>query len=804
MRLCTGYRPGIALAMAINCMVLAGGGIGSANAASARTLEEVIVTARRKMESSQDVPISMTVLNQGQIDGANLTNAGDLALVTPSLQSNNRFGPDSTQFSIRGFTQEGRTTASVGTYFADVVAPRGANTSVSGDGAGPGDLFDLQNVQVLKGPQGTLFGRNTTGGAVILTPAKPTDQLEGYIEGSLGNYDMWRTQGVINIPLTDWARLRLGLDTQERDGYLRNRSGVGPDRMADVDYTSFRASLVLDLTDQLENYTIFKMTDSETSGAPNSTFACNPASFFGSYCLADLARREAAGHTDFYDVYSGVPDPISEMESWQLINTTTWTITDSLTLKNIASYAELEGNLRYDIFGTDWRQPVPGGLQPVIVAMAGTADGRNTTDQRSWVEEFRLEGNAFDERLDWQAGLYYEKSEPIDEYGSQSPAFISCDQSTVSAVDPNDTKCNNLLFIGSISGTPGGVTYTNQAVYAQGTYAFSDQWSATLGVRYTKDETEGYVNEYVYQYPLNFGGGYYSPSTVITQRRTPEVSSEEPTWVIGVEYNPTDDAMLYAKYSRGYRQGSVNLAADTGFDTHEPEKVDTYEMGAKTTFDYLVAGNFNVALFYNDFTNQQLQAGYFKATGVGTTTILNAGTSTIWGAEIESTLLLTDNLTLNVSYTYLNTKVDELSVPDIPPGLSYISSQFNLIQAEGDPLSFAPENQLVTTVSYRLPVDDSLGDMDLALTYIYTDEMQSTSAAASPYGTIPSYDLINLNANWSRVAGSNVDVSLFVTNLTDEEYVTFVTGNYYDLGLEHGQVGVPRMFGMRLRYSFGG
>lgn len=798
-------QSGFTLSAAIGLSLLGSGGVTSLHAeqASGRVLEEVIVTARRKLESVQDVPISMTVLNQTQIDAANLNNAGDLSLITPSLQSNNRFGPDSTQFSIRGFTQEGRTSASVGTYFAEVIAPRGANTSVSGDGAGPGDLFDLENVQVLKGPQGTLFGRNTTGGAVVLTPVKPTDEFGGYVEASSGNYGMWRTQGVVNIPMTDRARLRLGVDRMERDGYLHNRSGIGPKDMANVDYTSFRASLVLDLTESLENYTIIKYTESENNATPNSLFACNPESFFGSYCMADLERRRASGTHEFYDVYSGVPDPLSEKKTWQAINTTTWEINDNLTVKNILSYAELEGNLRYDIYGTDWRQATGIGVQPVIVAMAGTSQARNVTDQKTWVEEFRLEGTAFDDRLDWQAGLYYEKSEPIDDYGSQSPAFISCDQSTVSAADPYATRCNNLLFIGSISGTPGGVTYTNKAVYLQGTYAFNAQWSGTLGLRYTDDETEGYVNQFVYQYPTDFSGGYFAPNNIYTEERRPKTSSEKPTWVIGVEYKPTEDSMLYAKYSRGYRQGSVNLAADSGFDIHGPEKVDTYEVGAKTSFDYHVAGNFNIAFFYNDFADQQLQGGYFQASGVGTTSIINAGASTIWGAEIESTLLLTDNLTLNLSYTYLNTNVDELVVPDMPPGLSNISTGFSLIQAEGDPLSFSPENQLVATATYRFPIDESLGDLNVALTYIYTDEMQATSAATSPLGVMPSYDLLNFNLNWSRVAGSDFDLSLFITNLTDEEYITNVTGNYYDLGLENGQIGVPRMYGMRLRYNFG-
>jgi len=217
--------------------------VGSRAAAErASALEEVIVTARRKEESIQDVPISISAFNQKQLEERNIVTASDLATYTPSLSSNERFGSDNSSFAIRGFTQELRTTASVGVYFADVVAPRGGGNITGGDGAGPGAFFDLQNVQVLKGPQGTLFGRNTTGGAVLLVPQKPTHNLEGYTEASAGNYDLKRAQGIINVPFGERARARFGVDYQRRDGYFRNVSGIGPDRLGDLEYISGRAS----------------------------------------------------------------------------------------------------------------------------------------------------------------------------------------------------------------------------------------------------------------------------------------------------------------------------------------------------------------------------------------------------------------------------------------------------------------------------------------------------------------------------------------------------------------------------------
>jgi iron complex outermembrane receptor protein len=202
-------------------------GLSLASPALAQDAEggDIIVTARRIEERLQDVPISITVFNQDQLDDRNVRDLTDLATYTPSLQTNNEYGT-STQasFSIRGFVQDVFTAPSVGVYFADVVAPRSATSLTAGEGAGPGAMFDLQNVQVLKGPQGTLFGRNTTGGAVLLVPQKPTEDFEGYLEGSIGNFDMERTQGVVNIPLSPNARLRMGFDQMNREGYQNNIS----------------------------------------------------------------------------------------------------------------------------------------------------------------------------------------------------------------------------------------------------------------------------------------------------------------------------------------------------------------------------------------------------------------------------------------------------------------------------------------------------------------------------------------------------------------------------------------------------
>jgi iron complex outermembrane receptor protein len=286
---------------------------------------DIIVTARRVEERLQDVPISITVFNQQQLANKNVTSATDLATYTPSLSANNNFGQDNTSFAIRGFVQDIGTAPSVGTYFGDVVTPRGAtNGQPVGDGASQGDFWDLQNVQVLKGPQGTLEGRNTTGGAVLFVPQRPTGKFEGYIQGGYGNYNMQRFQGVINVPLSDTFLIRAGFDHEKRDGYLNNVAPYGPRHFGDIDYWSGRVSVIANLTPNLENYTIVSYNRSSNNGTASKPVGADTtqsaSNLFGPLVAAQIARD--AGN--FYNIEVESADAHLVTEQWQVINTTTW------------------------------------------------------------------------------------------------------------------------------------------------------------------------------------------------------------------------------------------------------------------------------------------------------------------------------------------------------------------------------------------------------------------------------------------------------------------------------------------------
>ena len=789
------------------------------SAADNATLGEIIVTARRVDERLQDVPISITVFSQEQIADRNIMSAGDLATYTPSLWANVRAGANSASYAIRGFTQEMRTSASVAVYFADVVAPRGGNSGVSaGDGAGPGAFFDLQNVQVLKGPQGTLFGRNTTGGAVLLVPQKPTRRFEGYVEGSYGDYDMKRLQAVVNLPFGEAARMRLGIDRNSRDGYIKNISGTGPSRLGDLDYTSLRGSLVLDIAPDVENYTIASYTKSEDNGATAKLTACTNAFPNGLLACQQIARQAGAG---FYTVQNRLADPVSRLEQWQLINTTTWRVNDALTIKNIASYSELRTFLRTDYIGTRFVIPTTFGPIANTGALAGTvlgigfpnpAPGLNTADQNNFTEELQFIGKAYDGRLDWQAGGYYEESNPSAPSGVAGYPFLSC-------TDPATFQCRDVMAqllgrptVGSINYSVGEVAFQNVALYAQATYKLRANLKLTGGFRYTWDRTTATARQVNYRFfqpnvptgtctfPSPAAPGNIpvsSPEQCLTWAKQ---KSDAPTWVLGLDYNPSDNVMIYGKYSRGYRQGAVNFAAPVQFQAFGPEKVDTYEVGVKSSFHGPVPGSFNAAAFYNDFTGQQLAVGVQSSTNAAPNSqaVLNAGKSRIYGVEIDATLSPTRLLKLDGSYTYLNTKLISRDPVTVAPGSPY--DIFSFAALPGTRLAFTPEHKASVTATYQLPISGEMGDVRVSATYAYSSNYISTTG---PFGKIPSLGLLNLNLNWNDVGRKPIDLSLFMTNVTNEKYYINVSDFRASAGLVSQVMGQPRMYGARLRYRFG-
>lgn len=805
---------------------------------------DIIVTARRVEERLLDVPISMTVFNQQQLTNNNIQSAKDLATYTPGLSTNNRYGSDNTTWAIRGFTQEQRTTSTVGTYFADVVAPRGSGATQGGDGAGPGALFDLQNVQVLKGPQGTLFGRNSTGGAVLLVPNKPTGKFEGYVEASVGNYNFRRLQAVVNVPIGDTFRLRLGVDRNDRDGYLNNagKIGFGPhgDAGGSVDYWAFRASAVADLTPNLENYTIATYHKSKSTGvgpkiikafltSPGSVTAANPTGVTsqGANALAQMQREAAAG---FWTISNPLPDAQSVSEQWQIINTTTWQASDTLTVKNILSYGEFRGISNLDLFGLYVPLVTPGtetnGNQVKPFNTTHALPGGYTNAESSFVEELQFQGRSGNGRLTWQAGLYLELNEPLGKSGIQSTTLTPCaDISTFNCVPFSPPS--GAISLGRLSYSTTRNAFHGKAAYAQASYDITDQLKVTAGIRYTRDWMKSQFQVVAVSLNAPPTGNFITctnnptfgnPNTPSNPRRPLDqrfnaclqehvVSSEKPTWLIGLDFKPIEDVLLYAKWSRGYRQGGVASFGADRLQDYGPETVDTYEIGTKASWRGAVPGYLNISGFYNDFRDQQLQIGLQcipTSLCSQTTAIINAGKSRLYGFEAEAGITPFEGLRLNAAYAYLKTKV--LEVQDVAPLVAAAGLPFNDIRPipVGAPIPNAVPHKVTASAFYTLPLPESVGEISFGGTYVYQSSYRAVSdaVAGSNNGVLPSYQLVNLSLNWENIAGHPIDASVFVTNLT-KEHVFLHVNDQETNGFLSSIIGEPRMWGARLRYRFG-
>ncbi|MDE8652712.1 TonB-dependent receptor [Novosphingobium album (ex Liu et al. 2023)] len=812
---------------------------------------DIIVTARRTEERLQDVPISITVYNNEAIEKRNIVVASDLATYTPSLSVNTRYGAEKASFSLRGFNQDQSTAPTVGVYFADVVGVRAQGGTTSGNSVGAGSFTDLQNVQVLKGPQGTLFGRNTTGGAILLVPAKPTDNLEGYLEGTYGNFDQRRVQAAVNVPLADTFKIRASIDRNERDGYMRNRSGIGPKDYNDTNYFYGRLSIVADLTPELENYTIFHYSRSDTNGYATHYESCDraasPAAFtryFTANAACEQVDRQTARGDGPLDVEISNPDPRFLLKTWQVINTTTWQASDNLTVKNIASYGEFTEDSAFNLYSDNFRVPNTPVTQALAAAgtltigaplnyiQLDTQPGFHAAAESTVTEELQLQGRSSDGKFNFVVGGYLEFSRPLGWNQQRTGIYGNC-------TDPGTLACTGgvpliplpagALFPNSPAMTlPGAIisesrtklSFDNHGIFAQGTYNFTDQLALTAGGRWTFDKIVGYSesNRYVFgTFPAALGGTTRLFSRVCNDNLNhPTVNlitnggdvtacgtritnkSNKPTWLIDLDFKPTPDTLLYAKYSRGYRQGGVNFT-NPGLETWKPEKVDTYELGAKLTFRGGVPGYFNIAAFYNDFSNQQVFGALVAKPDsglAGGAAIINAGKSVIKGVEVDAGATVLDIVRLSAGYTYLDTKIKDLVAPTLTA-----DSPFEQIIPRGnpgDPLTYSPKHRLTTSADVYLPVDETVGELSFGATFTYT-----SSQLVDGNNRIPSTSLLNLNASWKNVLQSGFDVIGFATNVTNKIYKMTAGGGYESSGIFDFAYGAPRMYGIRLRYNFG-
>ena len=517
------------------------------------------------------------------------------------------------------------------------------------------------------------------------------------------------------------------------------------------------------------------------------------------------------------------------------INTTTWNVSDTMTIKNIMSYQEFRQSQSM-LIGSD-NLVFPASPNPTWTGLPFTwvgihpAQNANNVEQYTVTEELQLQGKSADGKLNYVIGGYYERAKPLGPFqGSYSqiaytssvpaaalglplPAGSSIPfMAALSCPDISKLQCTPINTFGSpqipslLQNSLTRYEYENIGIFAQGTYNLSDQLAVTGGLRYTIDKTfaQGGTRMLFFYAPNLYNAvcavnnAIPAPSgeaCVTTSKQT----NKKPTWVIDVDYKPTGDLLFYAKWARGYRQGNIN-ASNTVPQGWGPEKVDTYELGAKASFRGALSGYFNIAAFYNDFTDQQLAAALLPLPGSTASpaqAIINAGKSRIQGFEIDSQLNYSV-FGLGIGYSFIDSKLKSFVPVNFPGYLPAVPNTDT-----GRMLPMTPKHKLTLTPSIRLPLDESIGRVTFSGTYVYTSRQISTAATQTPFGNVKSSKLINLNLGWDSVGGMPLDLSAFVTNVTNEKIYTFSGGGWNSTGLEYAGLGMPRMYGVRARFRFG-
>ncbi len=722
--------------------------------ASAGAMEEIVVTARRREERVQSVPIAITAFTGRDVAEKRIATAQDLQKFVPSLIVSSNDVRDANNYTLRGQGSTVGAGPGVVVYFDEVPLP--LNISTFANGGGPGLYFDLENIQVLNGPQGTLFGRNTTGGAVLLQPKKPTNNFEGYGQLTLGDYNDQEFEGAINVPVVpDKLLVRAGGNFQFRDGFTKD-AVTGKD-YDNRDFWAGRVSVTLRPTDDFENDFVYNSVYSHTNGTGTELLAVAPNSRFTRYipdAFAILAAQQARGQR----ATVSSTNPLEINYTFSLIDIARWDIADDLALRNLASYQELKFFRRLDD---------DGSAAPFLDATPNSAGWNTNTG--TYTEELQLQGKSLDEHLTWTVGTYLEFYHPVGQQISDNIEFA--------------------ILHGF--GTR-GETGNSKAVYGQGTYDLGQVSDALAGVKLTA----GYRYSWDFRSDFSQNAIYAGPVKICIVGTAPNCIDgadqhfSAGTWTFGADYRVTQDTLLYAKGSRGYKSGGFNAtSSDPLALTFKPEYVTDIELGVKKDWQFGdVKARSNLALFHDDYSN--VQRAVPTSAGAAGSATENAAAATIEGIELQGAIGPWQGIELAAAYSYLHAHYDSFVLPDGT-------------DATGLPFEYAPKNKYSVTGTYHLPVDPDLGEVSLSATYSYQSAIWTTALDREPFGYIGGYGLLSFRADWNDVARTGIDAAFFMTNATDQLYRTSNFAVYNSFGYVQTEYGEPRMFGVQLRYQFG-
>ncbi len=759
-------------------------------------LDEVVVTARRRDENMQDVPVAVTAITGATLAAKGVTNAIELARQVPNVTIGAAStSPQLLTIGVRGVRQkEGHMffDPSVVTIYAD---------SVVAHPYGFGDtLYDVANIQILKGPQGTLFGRNSPAGALIITPnyASTTEGFAGSVAASLGSYQRQKYDLVLNIPLGDRAAFRIAAEHFEREGYVTNI--LSGQRWNGLNNDSVRASLTLEPTDNFRNTTIVDWLDEESSPAGTMLFAYLPGgsgNLVGGVANARrlAAEQQALGPWRFatfagtgrlpQDLLNpafcapGSPRPFQVqcsrshnennwLKSWGVVNRTEWDL-GGVTLKNFMSYRKF----RRTAFQTSWSVAFADGTGgPGNHAITGSPDGIET-----WTEEFQLSGHGFDNRLSWVSGLFGMKDKGEETNWSYQGIGAAVPTSQNIAATTMDTR--------------------SWGAYAQGTFALTDRLNLTGGIRYSNDNKKvtsgGYnIDAVTGVITCNYFGAnnVRLPANPAQCVLFGDKDWSAVTWNVSLDYDITPGTMVYGTVSRGYRAGGFfGRAIRPSLFSYDPEFVTNYEAGVKsewrlfdrpirTNLSAYIAGQTEMQVQVQDATNVPL-SGFIN----------NAGEAQYTGGEFEMLYQATDALTLQGFASYTDFKYKEYRDPT--GDLSY--------QTAPQPISHWTVG---ASADYRIDLGDDSA-LNLRADVSWVSDIVVNNIFPNAKGDWPgdAYTILNLRADWTKPFGQPVDIGFWVTNVTNDFYAN---GTTCLSGLCQILPSPPRMWGVDLKYHFGG
>ena len=571
---------------------------------------EIIVSARRRDESLQDTPVAITAINAAMMENKASTTIGDLQGAAPNLlitQQNS--GGQAANLSIRGLT------------YADIEKSQEPTVGVVVDGVFIGtntgqllDFFDIEQIEVLRGPQGTLFGRNTIGGVINIRRTRPTMETGGKLEASYGKFGTWATRAVLNVGDGETVGLKAFYFHNESDGY--HRHGVTGKRAGGVNNDNFGASLLFKPRDSDFDLLLTVEKQNQVFDVVNSNIARTGEVF----CLFEPANQcNRNNTTDLYTIFN-----------------------DKGTAYYSAPSGTLEMNL--DLGGvkltsvTGYRKSTESQTQDFDASTTDLYYVLRQQNYRQWSQELRAAGK-IGSTFDYVVGGYYFNSRYDLTQWSRVFAFDN-------TVPPQDYDTNEQMVEGKNE---------SMAVFGDFNWAFADQWRLSFGGRYTHDKKQ-LRNEFATSGLVGQGNGTFN-------KFTPKV---------GVDFRPNNDTMFYASWSRGYRSGGFSPRAATALTAnvaYQPETVDSYEVGGKfDLIDRLL--QLNIAGFVSKYKDLQ-QNTTIPGGPTGNQTITsNAGSATIKGVEIDFTARPAEGLKLTATAGFLDAKFkgfvagNTLTVPD--------------------------------------------------------------------------------------------------------------------------------------------